>query len=389
MCLCALLTPVDNQTGVLVLQHPRERLHPIGTARLATLGLRKVRVEVAWNAGRREYDPPAWLPAGTALLYPSDSARELETLPGAQHPSHLLVLDGTWHTASGLYRDKVWLQRLPHVRLVPRAPSRYRLRLEPEQHCVSTIEAIVAALQLLEPQTTGLSDLLAAFDAMIDDQLAHVRRRVGRPYARKRRPAPQRRIPEVIVEGLARLVIVYAESSRASLHGERELVQLTARALGSGAELQRQLIPAAGLPSPALLSHMQLTRADFTEAVSLATLREQWPRFIAQQHRRPVIAAWNQSSFDLLAAAGLQLPERLLLKSAYRGRCGTEQASLEDVIAAAALSPRAGQQRGRAAWRVACAEAVARHLHALQRADPRPVPDNHSPRSGGGSAEVE
>jgi hypothetical protein len=60
------------------------------------------------------------------------------------------------------------------------------------------------------------------------------------------------------------------------------------------------------------------------------------------------------------------LPAQLVLKSAYRARCGAAHASLDDVIKAEALSPEPPALRGRASWRVACAVAVARHLHGLQ-----------------------
>ncbi|HHH10935.1 MAG TPA: DTW domain-containing protein, partial [Sorangium sp.] len=38
-CICARVKRVDNRTKIWLLQHPRERFHPIGTARIARLGL--------------------------------------------------------------------------------------------------------------------------------------------------------------------------------------------------------------------------------------------------------------------------------------------------------------------------------------------------------------
>jgi DTW domain-containing protein len=366
LCLCARIARVDNRTEVFVLQHPRERQHPVGTARLARLGLHRARVEVAWNAGMREDLPPAWLPPGTALLYPSPGARDLSELSAREHPRRLLVLDGTWHTASSLYRDKTWLRALPHLKLSPPEPSRYRLRREPADHCVSTIEAIVAALRILEPDTAGLPELLGSFDQMVDDQLGYMQHGVGRPHRRARRPPALRRLPEAIASGLGRLVVVYAESMRASLASERELVQLTAEALGTGVHFQRQLRPRCGLPSEQLLSHMQLGRADFDGALDIDAARQSWDAFLAAQGERPIITAWNQSTLGLLRAARLAMPEQLLLKSAYRGRCGTLEPTLEAVVEAQRLMPRSPPLRGRAAHRVGCAAVVARYLHGLQ-----------------------
>jgi DTW domain-containing protein YfiP len=364
-CVCARVPRVDNRTSVLVLQHPRERLHPIGTARFAQLGLCNARVEVAWNAGQREERAPAWLPEGTALLYPTPEARDLRALPPLERPRHLLVLDGTWHTARTLYRDKAWLARLPHVRFTPLAPSNYRLRREPTRDHVSTIEAIVEALRVLEPETRGLDQLLAAFDAMIDDQLVHARSSRDPRRSRKRRPAGHRRIPEALVSGLPRIVVVCAESSRATHDAPRELVQVSAEHLADGSVEQWHLLPRTGLPNALVRSHMRLRESDFAGALDEAAFREQWARSLARCDQ-PIVAAWNQSTFDLLAAAGAALPATLVLKSAYRGRFGAQHASLDDVVAAEALAPAPRALRGRAAQRIASAVAVARYLHALQ-----------------------
>jgi DTW domain-containing protein YfiP len=213
-CVCARIPRVFNTTQVLVLQHPRERAHPIGTARFAKLGLAYSRVEVAWDAAAIEDEPPAWLPPGAALLYPSPSAADLSTMAADELPQSLVVLDGTWHTARSLFRDKRWLQRLPQVRLSPTAPSRYRIRREPQEDYVSTIEAIVQALEVIEPKTQGFPELLAAFDSMIDDQLAHIARRTGPRRDRKRRPLHERRTPRALIEAFDNLVVTYVESNR-------------------------------------------------------------------------------------------------------------------------------------------------------------------------------
>jgi DTW domain-containing protein YfiP len=365
MCVCKRVPSVDNRTGLFVLQHPRERLHPIGTARFAHLGLRKVRVEVAWNAGVIEHERPGWLPEGTALLYPAPDARDLSELGPSERPQHLLVLDGTWHTAGTLYRDKTWLKQLPHLRFSPFAPSRYRLRREPERDYVSTIEAIVEALRVLEPETLGLDALLGAFDSMIDQQMEHVLRRAGDRQKRTRRPEAHRHLPEALVSGLSRVVVVYAESVRASESSARELVQVTACGVTADETRQWHLFPSTGVPSPHLLGYMKLAPDDFANAVDVATFRREWQGFLAARAQPPILAAWNQSTIDLLAGAGAAVPSPLLLKSAYRARSGIKHASLDDVVNALSLDVTAPSMlRGRAARRLACAIAVARHLHA-------------------------
>lgn len=177
-CICDLVRPVDNRTHVLVIQHGAERRHPFGTARLVRLGLRNAEVFVAKrDDADRSHCPPRALP-GAALLYPDARATRLDRLPTP--PSSLVVLDGTWSTAKKIRRDNPWLQALPMVSLAPARPGRYRIRRAPKPAFqLSTLEAVVAALCTLEPDTPGLPDLLEAFDGMIDRQLELARRLRG------------------------------------------------------------------------------------------------------------------------------------------------------------------------------------------------------------------
>jgi DTW domain-containing protein YfiP len=169
-CVCASIVPVCNQTGLTILQHPRERLHPLGTARIVRLGFTRVRV-VPFAQWDTHAAPPIDLPDGAALLYPSTDGRDLTTVPIAEHPRHLVVIDGTWFHAKKVYDAHGWLRTLPHVHIIPNGPSGYGdTRAEPRAQYVATVEAIVFALRVLEPHTVGLNGLLQSFAAMVARQ---------------------------------------------------------------------------------------------------------------------------------------------------------------------------------------------------------------------------
>jgi DTW domain-containing protein YfiP len=169
-CVCASITRVANQTGLIILQHPRERLHPLGTARIARLGFTRVRIE-SYSQWAMHSMSRIEIPAGAALLYPSATARELSAVPLGERPRHLIVLDGTWFHARKIHRAHQWLQQLPHVQIVPDGPSGYGgTRAEPKAQYVATVEAIIYALRILEPETHGLDGLLRSFAAMVARQ---------------------------------------------------------------------------------------------------------------------------------------------------------------------------------------------------------------------------
>jgi DTW domain-containing protein YfiP len=123
----------------------------------------------------------ASIPHGVSLLYPSEKAVELSAslvhkaegnLIHGPLCHHLIVLDGTWSKAKRMYIENPWLHDLPHYKLLVASPSLYgAVRKEPKPECISTLESIVYALKVLEPDIAdGLDGLLAVFDSMIEDQ---------------------------------------------------------------------------------------------------------------------------------------------------------------------------------------------------------------------------
>src|SRR5690606_3295960 len=122
---------IEPRTGLTVLQHPRERRHSIGTARFVELGLGG-RIHCPVHTDRTLACRPE-LPEGAALLYPGEGSRDLAELAPEERPQHLVILDGTWNHAKRLWRANPWLEDLPHVRINPAEPSRYRIRREPER----------------------------------------------------------------------------------------------------------------------------------------------------------------------------------------------------------------------------------------------------------------
>ncbi|GAB3088843.1 tRNA-uridine aminocarboxypropyltransferase [Bordetella muralis] len=231
-CLCALIPSLDSRTRVLVLQHPEESRHALNTGRLAVLGLRNAALHVGrkfdaalWSAG--QYEP--------CLLFPGEEARVLvrdaavpdgaarassrgaasggrggdahaaaaEPIgPGARlgavaRPVLLVVPDGTWRHARHLLATHADLAALPRVTLPEGMTTRYRVRHAGESAALSTVEAIAAALDVLEAPRS-FAALLAPFEALVAAQIAamgaeryerhHVRREGSREERTKTNP---------------------------------------------------------------------------------------------------------------------------------------------------------------------------------------------------------
>ena len=168
-CLCPLIPSLDSRSRVLLLQHPSEVNHALNTARLAALGLKNAELIV----GEVFEDLPALLnqPGYQArLLFPADDAQLLQAYAANDQPLLLVVPDGTWRKARKLLHLNPLLAALPRVTLPEGLASTYRLRKAPGPGALSTLEAIVCALDLLEAPRT-FDALLRPFEALIEAQI--------------------------------------------------------------------------------------------------------------------------------------------------------------------------------------------------------------------------
>lgn len=171
-CLCALVRPTDHRTELLVLQHPQEQRQAKNSVTLLRLSLAHCEVVVG------ERFAPAVLQAllqrpgcDTRLLYPDVLAAPAPpTSPAiaAPLPLRLVVIDATWRKSLRLLLEHPPLAALPRLCLTAPAPTRYRaIRAARRADQVSTLEATVQALAMLEGPTFDAAPLLQAFGRFV------------------------------------------------------------------------------------------------------------------------------------------------------------------------------------------------------------------------------
>jgi DTW domain-containing protein YfiP len=369
MCLCGHLSPIPNAVGVQVLQHPAERRHALGTARLLRLGLQSVRVHVLGLRAGSAVAPPVALPPGAGLLYPSPEARELTELAPEDRPSHLVVIDGTWSQAHRLYRDNAWIASLPHYRLSPEVGSNYRIRTEPRAECLSTVESVVAALRCLQPGLEGTDALLAAFDAMIDAQIEAASRPSIHPRRSPQRKIPAQPVPAVLRGADARIVVAYTEAEPRWRQSTQPgpPIRLSAVTL-DGSRVFDRLIRSDRPPDAYVAAQMELHAEALGEADDRATVLADFRAFChAGAGPAPVVVSWNVRTFRWLEA-GLGGTRCVLLKGVWANICKTRVPELEPLVQGLGLDPPDLEVTGRAGRRLAFALAMTRHIRAGVRA---------------------
>jgi DTW domain-containing protein YfiP len=324
VCYCAALPLLPTRTRIVILQHPRERDMPIGTARMASLCLPSAQLHV----GVRWSEHPA-LAAALAdpshppiLLYPGPGARDVLREP-PRGPVTLVVVDGTWSQAQNVVRDNPILRSLPRYAFAAPEPSQYRIRKEPRVEYCSTIEALMHVLGALEGDPDRFRALLAPLRAMVDAQLACLTGGPRPPPRTRQRPRPRRwLVPDALTTRFTDLVLVVGEANawpyRESAGGPGaarkaapdELVHWAALRPSTGELFEAIAAPVHPI-SPSTAFHADLTEDALRAGGSHADLIAAFSRFL-----RPtdVVAAWGGYGPSLFDAAGGALPARIDLR---------------------------------------------------------------------------
>ncbi|MFG0266901.1 MAG: tRNA-uridine aminocarboxypropyltransferase [Rhodopirellula sp. JB055] len=312
LCFCEQIPQVANQTDVLIMQHRRERSHPFNTARIVRQSLQRCEVMVAYNHELAERFASKQLSHHVGLLYPGEDAKLLTDLAPSERPQQLVVIDGTWHHAKTLFRDIPRLQTLPRYRLAPAEPGRYRIRREPNEHALSTLEATVAALSALEPETRGFDRLIEVFDRMIGDQL-QVSKSNWRVNEARRPGSPN--VPRVLTKDISKIVVAYGEQERGNLKDEfnRPPAPLFWNAVRmETGEFFRCAIQSESLKDTAFMSRLRLTPEELQPLVSVDEFRKRWRAFVRPDDR---VATFHRSTAKMLEDVGADFTPSIVLKS--------------------------------------------------------------------------
>ncbi|MCP3138433.1 tRNA-uridine aminocarboxypropyltransferase [Pyxidicoccus xibeiensis] len=379
-CYCAQLPPrLETKTRVVFLQHPRERRVAIGTARMAHLALSNSELyEGVDFTGHARLEALAARPESVAVLFPGEDAISVEEAC-LNPPETLIVVDGTWPQAKKVVSRNPLLAGLPRIGFVPRRPSNYRIRSEPADHCVSTIEAVVEMLGILEGDPQRFDTMLRAFEYMVDTQLERQSQRTS-PNRRRIYFGPWRPPLELrsLADSFENLVVFYGE---ANAHPEgteaipTELVHAVACRVATGERFEAIIAPEQPLARSTPL-HVELSEETLLAGEPRAQALARFEAFLRPGDE---LAVWTTFALDLLWAGGVSKRParnvRMATARALKGKAGGVEQAMELLRGpeVPAWAP------GRAGRRIRALESVVRELVARGNATEPPA---KLPRTG-------
>lgn len=160
---------IEARTRLLLVAHQDEEHKPTNTGLLAARCL--TNSSVVMIGGRNAPLRTSLLHEDerAVVLFPHDDAVPIERFADGA-PLTLVVPDGTWRQASKALARVPGLSTLPRVALPACEPTRYRLRAEPREGGLATLEAIARALGALEGEAK-VAPLLEIFALFVDRTL--------------------------------------------------------------------------------------------------------------------------------------------------------------------------------------------------------------------------
>ncbi len=347
VCWCSAVTQVPSETRVVFIQHPREAKVPISTCRMAHLSLPNSELHVGLSAVGNASLEALCREEGVAVLFPSDSAVDVEELTAP--PKKLVVVDGTWSNAKKVVEKCPLLSKLPRLKFFPDKPGNYRIRKEPEAHCLATIEATAFVLEKLERAPDRFTPILSAFDSMVEKQLGFIGGTTDGSRHKFRRQRNTVRLDPIEPLRNRELVVLFGEANAWPLCDENrplpddpELIQLVAERISTGERFVRLLRPER-LLGPRVPGHLDLQPSVIESATPRAEVFADWQRFTREDD---LFLGWGTYCRDLLARENLAPTEFINLRDVVARQANTSPGSVESQAESLGLALPDGMGRG-------------------------------------------
>lgn len=185
-CMCSHVRTLNTQTTFIVLMHPKEfKKTKNGTGHLTHLSLSNselfVGIDFTHNARINEIIATH----ESFILYPSAHAINLshenprsETSLHVKKPMAIFLIDSTWACSLKMMRKSQNLHALAHLSFDTTKRSAFKIKEQPMEYCLSTIESTLSVLELLTRweieriEPAHLKVFLTPFHAMIEYQLS-------------------------------------------------------------------------------------------------------------------------------------------------------------------------------------------------------------------------
>lgn len=181
-CVCEhIINPIKTNTKFVILMHPKEfRKTKNGTGHMTNNSLENCELHVGIDftnhkrvnelLNDKNYEP--------YVLYPDVNSIKLNTqkLP-SEKKALVFIIDSTWPCSKKMLRLSTNLQNLKKISFEHDKSSQFKIKTQPNQYCLSTIESTLCVLEQLNNHNIenislkSLENFLTPFEEMVKYQV--------------------------------------------------------------------------------------------------------------------------------------------------------------------------------------------------------------------------
>lgn len=182
-CMCAYVNPIETKTKFIILMHPKEfKKVKNGTGHLTHLSLKNSKLFIGVDFTNHKEINEIISTCKSYILYPSKDALNIskQNIDDESHvkkETAIFLIDSTWACSLKILRDSKNLQTLSHISFDSTRLSEFKIKEQPAEYCLSTIESILTILELLNKwnaeniEKKDLDKFLNPFYKMVEYQI--------------------------------------------------------------------------------------------------------------------------------------------------------------------------------------------------------------------------
>lgn len=150
--MCEFVHVVDTKTKFVILMHPKEfKKVKNGTGHLTHLSLNNSELFVGIDFTCHRAVNEIISTHDSYVLYPSKESLNLsKTTISSDNRVAIFIIDSTWACSLKMLRESKNLQALKHISFDSTRLSQFKIKQQPAEFCLSTIESTLSVLELLD-----------------------------------------------------------------------------------------------------------------------------------------------------------------------------------------------------------------------------------------------
>ena len=181
-CMCEHINKIQTNTQFIILMHHKEfRKTKNGTGRFTYLSLpnSKIFIGVDFSQHNEINEIINDKNNNCFILYPGENSINLNdtNIQEKNKKNVIFIIDSTWACSVKMLRVSKNLHHLPRVSFTHTKTSQFKIKIQPKEYCLSTIESTLCVLELLNKHNIEnisqdkFEKFLSPFEKMVEYQI--------------------------------------------------------------------------------------------------------------------------------------------------------------------------------------------------------------------------